>query len=169
MESFEDKLNGTVPPLVIGICILLILLGIGKLTDYLDDRKQEQCDELMSGRDIIDLNPTREQLSAIVNHKRFAQTPKNFQDAVHGKLKAYDMIPSAIEKTMSPKQLYESGSPLWTHGLSIKAIYLFAYLVPIMASENVPLTDYIDDYVRDCQNGMNPSNARNIQLEKHGI
>ena len=46
MESFEDKLNGTVPPLVIGICILLILLGIGKLTDYLDDRKQEQCDEL---------------------------------------------------------------------------------------------------------------------------
>lgn len=30
MESFEDKLNGTVPPLVIGICILLILLGIGK-------------------------------------------------------------------------------------------------------------------------------------------
>lgn len=76
MESFEDKLNGTVPPLVIGICILLILLGIGKLTDYLDDRKQEQCDELMSGRDVFDLNPTREQLSAIVNHKRFTQTPK---------------------------------------------------------------------------------------------
>lgn len=169
MESFEDKLNGTVPPLVIGICILLILLGIGKLTDYLDDRKQEQCDELMSGRDVFDLNPTREQLSAIVNHKRFTQTPKNFQDAVHGKLKAYDMIPSAIEKTMSPEQLYESDSPLWTNGLSVEAIYLFAYLVPIMASENVPLTDYMDDYTRDCQNGMNPSNARNIQLEKHGI
>ena len=112
MESFEDKLNGTVPPLVIGICILLILLGIGKLTDYLDDRKQEQCDELMSGRDVFDLNPTREQLSAIVNHKRFTQTPKNFQDAVHGKLKAYDVIPSAIEKTMSPEQLYEADSPL---------------------------------------------------------
>lgn len=169
MESFEGKLNGTIPPLVIGICILLILLGIGKLTDYLDDRKQEQCAELMSGPDVIDLNPTREQLLAIVNHKRFTQTPKNFQDAVHGKLKAYDMIPSAIEKTMSPEQLYEAGSPLWTKGLSIEAIYLFAYLVPIMASENVLLTDYMDEYTRDCQNGMNPSNARNIQLEKHGI
>lgn len=169
MESFEGKLNGTVPQLVIGICILLILLGIGKLTDYLDDRKQEQCDELMSGHVVYELHPTKEQLTAIVNHKRFTQTPKNFQDAVHGKLKAYDMIPSAIEKTMSPEQLYEADSPLWTNGLSVKAIYLFAYLVPIMASENVPLTDYIDDYVRDCQNGMNPSNARNIQLEKHGI
>ena len=169
MESFEGKLNGTVPPLVIGVCILLILLGIGKLADYLDDRKQIQCDELMSGSDVIDLNPTRKQLLAIANHKRFNQTPKNFQDAVHGKLKAYDMIPSAIEKTMSPEQLYEADSPLWTNGLSVKAIYLFAYLVPIMASKNVPLTDYMNDYTRDCQNGMNPSNARNIQLEKHGI
>lgn len=169
MESFEGNLNRTVPPLVIGICILLILLGIGKLTDYLDARKQEQYDELMSGHVVYELHPTKEQLTAIVNHKRFAQTPDNFQDAVHGKLKAYDMIPSAIEKTMSPKQLYESGSPLWTHGLSIKAIYLFAYLVPIMASENVPLTDYMNNYTRDCKNGMNPSNARNIQLEKHGI
>lgn len=141
----------------------------GTQTDYLDDRKQEQCDELMSGRDVFDLNPTREQLSAIVNHKRFTQTPKNFQDAVHGKLKAYDMIPSAIEKTMSPEQLYEADSPLWTNGLSVEAIYLFAYLVPIMASKNVPLTDYMNDYTKDCQNGMNPSNARNIQLEKYGI
>lgn len=85
------------------------------------------------------------------------------------KYQAMTEVPSIIEKTMSEVQLFESGSPLWTHGLSIKAIYLFAYLVPIMASENVPLTDYIDDYVRGCQNGMNPSNARNIQLEKHGI
>jgi len=85
------------------------------------------------------------------------------------KYQAMTEVPSIIEKTMSPKQLYESGSPLWTHGLSIKAIYLFAYLVPIMASKNVPLTDYMNDYTRDCQNGMNPSNARNIQLEKHGI
>ena len=169
MESFEDKLNGTVPPLVIGICILLILLGIGKLTDYLDDRKQEQCDELMSGRDVIDLNPTREQLSAIVNHKRFKQTPDKFQKAVLGKLKAYDMIPSAIEATMSPEQLYEAGSPLWTKGLSIKAIYLFAYLVPILTSEHVPLTNYMGDYVRDCKNSMNPSVARDIQLQKYGI
>ena len=67
---------------------------------------------------------------------------------------------------MSAEQLYEAGSPLWTNGLSIEAIYLFAYLVPIMASENVPLTDYMDDYVRDCKNAMNPSVARDIQMEK---
>lgn len=104
-----------------------------------------------------------------MNHKRFKQTPTNFQNAVRGKLKAYDMVPTAIEKTMSPVQLYKSGSLLWTKGLSIEAIYLFAYLVPILASENVPLTDYMDNYVRDCKNGMNPCDARDIQMEKYGI
>ena len=171
MESLANQYNidGTVKPLVIGICILLILLGIGKLADYLDNRKQEQCDDLMSERIVYELHPPKEQLTAIANHKRFKQTPDKFQNAVRGKLKACEMIPSAIEATMSPEQLYESGSPLWTNGLSIEAIYLFAYLVPIMTSENVPLTDYMDDYVRDCKNGMNPSVARDIQLEKYGI
>lgn len=169
MESFENKFDGAVPPIVIAICVLLVFVGIVKLTDYLYDRKQEQCDELMSGHIVYELHPTREQLIAIANHKRFAQTPDRFQNAVRGKLKAYDMVPSAIEATMSPEQLYEAGSPLWTKGLSIEAIYLFAYLVPIMTSENVPLTDYMDDYVRDCKNGMNPSVARDKQMEKYGI
>ena len=171
MESLANQYNidGTVNPLVIGICILLILLGIGKLADYLDDRKRNQCDELMSGHVVYELDPTKEQLTAITNHKRFTQTPDKFQNAVRGKLKAYDVVPSAIEATMSAEQLYETGSPLWTKGLSIEAIYLFAYLVPIMASENVPLTDYMDDYVRDCKNAMNPSVARDIQMEKGGL
>lgn len=171
MESLANQYNidGTVNPLVIGICILLILLGIVKLADYLDDRKQTQCDDLMSGHVVYELNPTKKQLTTIVNHKRFKQTPDKFQNAVLGKLKAYDMIPSAIEATMSAEQLYEAGSPLWTKGLNIEAIYLFAYLVPIMVSENVPLTDYMDDYVRDCKNGMNASVARDRQLQKYGI
>jgi hypothetical protein len=140
-----------------------------KLADYLDIRKTEQCDELMRDNIVFNNNPTKEQLMTIMNYKRFRQTPTNFQNAVRGKLKAYDMIPTAIEKTMSPVQLYETGSLLWTVGLSVKAIYQLAYLVPIMASENVPLTDYMDDYVRDCKNGMNPYDARDIQMEKYGL
>lgn len=171
MESLANQYNidSTVNPLTIGICVLLFLVLIAKLTDYFDNRKQEQCDELMSGHVVYELEPTKEQLTAIANHKRFTQTPDNFQNAVRGKLKACEMIPSAIEATMSPEQLYESGSPLWTKGLSIEAIYLFAYLVPIMASENVPLTNYMDGYVRDCRNGLNPSYVRDMQLEKYGI
>jgi hypothetical protein len=140
-----------------------------KLADYLDIRKTEQCDELMRDNIVFNNNPTKEQLMTIMNYKRFRQTPTNFQNAVRGKLKAYDMIPTVIEKTMSPVQLYETGSLLWTVGLSVKAIYQLAYLVPIMASENVPLTDYMDDYVRDCKNGMNPYDARDIQMEKYGL
>lgn len=61
MESLANQYNidGTVNPLVIGICILLILLGIVKLADYLDDRKQTQCDDLMSGHVVYELNPTK--------------------------------------------------------------------------------------------------------------
>lgn len=85
------------------------------------------------------------------------------------KYEALTTVPTTIQKTMTPEQLYEAGSPLWTQGLNIEAIYLFAYLVPIMASENVPLTNYMDDYVRDCKNGMNASVARDRQLQKYGI
>lgn len=112
MESLANKFDGTVPPLVIAICVLLVLVGIVKLTDYLDIRKTEQCDELMRDSIAFNNNPTKEQLTVIMNHKRFKQTPTNFQNAVRGKLKAYDAVPTAIEKTMSPAQLYETGSLL---------------------------------------------------------
>lgn len=143
MESLANNSDGTVKQLVIGICVLLFFVGIAKLTGYFDDRKQTQCDELMSGHVVYELHPPKEQLIAIANHKRFTQTPDKFQNAVREKLKAYDVVPSAIEATMSAEQLYEAGSPLWTKGLSIEAIYLFAYLVPIMTSENVPLTGWM--------------------------
>ena len=169
MESLANKFDGAVPPLVITICILLILVGIVKLTDYLDIRKTEQCDELMRDSIAFNNNPTKDQLTVIMNHKRFKQTPTNFQNAVRGKIKAYDAVPTAIEKTMSPAQYTKPVAYFGPKGLSIEAIYLFAYLVPILASENVPLTDYMDNYVRDCKNSMNPSVARDIQLQKYGI
>lgn len=169
MESLANKFDGAVSPLTIAICVLLVLVGIVKLADYLDIRKTEQCDELMRDSITFNNNPTREQLMVIMNHKRFKQTPTNFQNAVRGKLKAYNMVPTAIEATMSPAQLYETGSLLWTQGLSIKAIYHFAYLVPIMTSEKVPLTNYMDDYARDCKNGMNPCDVRDIQMKKYGL
>lgn len=169
MESLANKFDDDVQSLVIAICVLLVLFGIVKLTDYLDDHKQNQCDELMRDSIVFNNNPTKEQLTTIMNHKRFKHTPTNFQNAVLKKLKAYDTVPTAIEKTMSPVQLYETGSLLWTRGLSVKAIYQFAYLVPIMTSEKVPLDNYMDDYARDCKNGMNPYDARDIQMEKYGI
>lgn len=136
-------------------------------------------------------NPTKDQLTVIMNHKRFKQTPTNFQNAVRGKLKAYDAVPTAIEKTMSPAQYTKPVAYFGPKGLSIEAIYLFAYLVPILASENVPLTDYmgveairiifileeklgrndvadecIDEFMSDCKNGMKPLNALEKQLRK---
>ena len=117
--------------------------------------------------DEIDLKLLQTYLEAT---EKYGNTTVNIRyRALKLKYEALTTMPTMIEKTMSLAQLYASGSPLWAKGLNIEAIYLFAYLVPIMASENVPLTNYMDDYVRDCKNGMNASVARDRQMEKYGI
>lgn len=51
----------------------------------------------------------------------FSQQPYDFSTIFHAlklKYRALTTVPSAIEKTMSPYQLYASGSPLWTSELT---------------------------------------------------
>ena len=51
----------------------------------------------------------------------FNQQPYDFSTIFHAlklKYRALTTVPSAIEKTMSPYQLYASGSPLWTNELT---------------------------------------------------
>lgn len=42
---------------------------------------------------------------------------------LEAKLNALNYEPSAIELTMSPQQLYESGSPLWARGLTLRKVF----------------------------------------------
>ena len=64
----------------------------------------------------IDKKPTIQELE-----KFFSQPPYAFSTIFHSlklKYRALTTEPSIIEKTMSPYQLYASGSPLWTSELT---------------------------------------------------
>ena len=61
-------------------------------------------------------NPTIQELEEFFN-----QQPYSFSTFFHSlkvKYRALTTEPTAIEKTMSPYQLYASGSPLWTNELT---------------------------------------------------
>lgn len=64
----------------------------------------------------IDKKPTIQELEEF-----FSQPPYDFSTIFHAlklKYRALTIEPSIIEKTMSPYQLYASGSPLWTSELT---------------------------------------------------
>lgn len=80
------------------------------------------------------------------------------------KYRALTKVPSTIEKTMSDVQLFFTnknfrifdGATLRRRPIFLRSYLFVCVFGPIMASENAPLTDYMDDYVRDCKNSMNP-------------
>lgn len=118
---------------------------------------------------LFEKDPEKEQLLAIIRNKLFKQTLENFQKAVHTKLATYDLVPTAIEKTMSPEQLYRSSSPLWTKGLTIKAIERF-YDIENQLNDYGALPDeYVGEYVQDCTNGMSYTEALQKQQRKYGV
>lgn len=94
------------------LVMLAILSGFIKLLDWHDERLDTKCANLMHKDVLFEKDPEKEQLLAIIRNKLFKQTLENFQKAVHTKLATYNLVPTAIEKTMSPEQLYRSGSPL---------------------------------------------------------
>lgn len=151
------------------LVMLAILSGFIKLLDWHDERLDTKCANLMHKDVLFEKDPEKEQLLAIIRNKLFKQTLENFQKAVHTKLATYDLVPTAIEKTMSPEQLYRSSSPLWTKGLTIKAIERF-YDIENQLNDYGALPDeYVGEYVQDCTNGMSYTEALQKQQRKYGV
>lgn len=146
------------------ICYCLIIF-----LDYLDERSATKYRNLMSEPVVLEKEPEKEQLSKIARNKVFEYTSETFQKAVLEKVAACDANPTALEKTMSPAQLYKAGNPLWTNQLNVPAIKHFYELEGQLMMQGISSEDYIDEYVRDCKNGMAPNAARKKQQRKYGI
>lgn len=73
------------------------------------------------------------------------------------KYQAMAAIPTAIEKTMTPEQLFDAQSPLWARGYSVQQLYYYAQIHPLC-------TDYkrIDKIMR-----MGEHIPRSIDLLKN--
>lgn len=68
---------------------------------------------MMQNNDEIDLDTLKAYLEA---EKEYNDTEETFRyQALKLKYEALTTIPSTIEKTMTPAQLYTSNSPLWAH------------------------------------------------------
>lgn len=110
-------------------------------------------------------HPEQHYLQAITTFRKFRKEEPEFQCAVLDKLKAYDIVPTAIEKTMTPEQLYKSHNPLWMSGFSVEAISIIFLLEDKWGRELVA-NECIDEFMLDYQNGMRPIAALEKQLQK---
>lgn len=111
-------------------------------------------------------NPNMNDLQALTTFRQFRKAQPEFKQAVRGKLQAYDIVPTAIEKTMSPEQLYKANNPLWMTGFSVEAIRVI-FILEEKLGRNVVANDCIDEFMSDCKHGMKSITALVKQLRKH--
>ena len=118
MEETILRLNyiaGTIAILMVPLwffCFIVwrIQLRIEKREEFYDANKETVSTENQ---------PNQNKLRALTKFRKFRKEIPEFQKAVREKLKTYDLVPTTIEKTMSPAQLFKSESPLWAHGQTI--------------------------------------------------
>lgn len=112
------NLAGAIAMLMVPLLCFCVIMA------YFEHRKTKANDLYKAIKtDIIDENrPDHNQLRTLTRFRRFRKEIPEFQKAVREKLKAYDIVPTAIEKTMSPVQLYQTNKPLWISGTSIRVI-----------------------------------------------
>lgn len=89
-------------------------LRLGRMTlDNDEDRSTVRRTLVMQANDEINLDILKTYLEA---EKEYGDTDENLRyQALRLKYEALVKIPTTIEKTMSPAQLYASDSPLWTN------------------------------------------------------
>lgn len=100
---------------------------------------------------------TVEQVEKLIEHLQKEQ-PKRYSTVDHIKfrlqgasLKREALIkkPTALEKTMSTAQLYESGSPLWANNFAPVTLALYFRVLKIKGNE------YVSQHMTECLNNIN--------------
>ncbi len=89
-------------------------LRLGNLRLDNDENRQDvKCTLVMQTNDEIDLNILKAYLEA---EKEYGDMEGTFRyQALQLKYEALTKVPTTIEKTMTPAQLYATGSPLWAY------------------------------------------------------
>lgn len=156
----HDKMKALV--IVFGILLIgiLLLYGTIELLDYLENRHTEQPDVPTNDE------PDKETLISLVTDKQFKNLSPNIQKALKEKLVACDMVPTTIEVTMTPSQLYKAGNPLWTKGVGIFTVASFYNLEGMLERRHAEPSEHLDEYLADRKQGMSVDVAQIKQLNK---
>lgn len=155
--------------IIFGILFVIILgsKGLFKFSKMCLKTKQEHY-EIIRNIIINKTNPEKQLLLELINHKKFKYEKDTFQKAVFTKLDAYNIVPTIIEKTMSPVQLYKANNPLWTNGLSLDAVEAFLTLNDELQKNNITIdvNEHMEGFIINCKNGIKPEDALNKLLEQ---
>lgn len=164
MDEAITKLYSVVGVVLIMMVPLLCFCGmIAYIRIRIDkiERLYQAIRETVNNED----NPDHNDLHALTTFRQFRKGMPEFKQAVLGKLQAYDIVPTAIEKTMSPEQLYKANNPLWMTGFSVEAIRIIFIMEEDLGRDTVA-DDCIDEFMSDCKHGMKPITALEKQLRK---
>ena len=91
-------------------------------------------------------NPDRKDLRALTKFRQFRKDIPEFKKAVQQKLKTYNLVPTKIEKTMSPVQLYKANNPLWMTNLSVSTIKTI-FILENKLGRDVVIAKHIDEFM----------------------
>lgn len=146
----------TIPLLCFGGIIVYVRLKMEKRDELYDAIK-----ETVSTEDHPDYNALR----ALTTFRQFRKAQPEFKQAVLNKLKTYDITPTAIEKTMSPEQLYKVNNPLWMTSFSVETIRI-VFILEEKLGQDMMADNCIDEFMSDYKHGMEPLHALENQLRK---
>lgn len=90
--------------------------------------------------------PNQNKLRALTKFRKFRKEIPEYQKAVREKLKTYDIVPTAIEKTMSSAQLYQINSKLWMHNVSVSTIKSI-FILENKLGRDVFIAKHIDEFM----------------------
>lgn len=126
MEAAIEKLYNLAG---IGIILMIPLLFIGAIVWGIQLRieRYEEAYNAIKETVSAESHPKSQTLRALATSWRFRKEIPEFKQAVREKLKTYDMVPTSMEKTMTPAQLYRTNSPLWMSGVSVNVIKILSY------------------------------------------
>jgi hypothetical protein len=111
--------------------------------------RMDKVDELYKAikESVVDeTNPNRKDLKALTRFRKFRKDIPEFKEAVRQKLKTYNLVPTTIEKTMSPIQLYKANNSLWMHNVSVSTIKTI-FILENKLRRDVVIAKHIDEFM----------------------
>lgn len=123
------------------LCFITIIWRIQLRMDKVDELYKTIKESVVE-----ETNPNQKDLRALTKFRKFRKDIPEFKKAVREKLKAYDLVPTTIEKTMSPIQLYKANNPLWLNGLNLSTIKT-VFILENKLGRDVVIAKHIDEFM----------------------
>jgi hypothetical protein len=125
------------------LCFIAIIWRIQLRTDKVDELYKAIKESVVDKT-----NPDQKDLRALTKFRQFQKDIPEFKEAVQQKLKTYNLVPTTIEKTMSPVQLYKANNPLWITNLSVSTIKTI-FILENKLGKDVVIAEHIDEFMQN--------------------